>query len=329
MENQVTVMKSEELQLMEARANAEFAVTAAGQLMKSFETTQRIGTMFSKSSIVPKEYQGNVANCAIAVDMAMHLGKGISPLTVMQQLTIVQGRPTWSAQFLISCINTCGKFSTIRYEEKNLGKIGKTGVNKYVYENGKGTQKLVMTEEYADVDNLSCIAYAYDNATGEKLNSIEITIKMAMAEGWYAKSGSKWQSMPQQMLRYRAAAFWQRAYAPEVGMGFYTTEEVQDIAPAGFSYTEIKEAEAKTPVELAMEEMKKKRKKADAPIAPVVTEPQPQGNPVIYPEPQGEKEASEAQTRGTQVNVPPTPFDEPETAKNAENGNPKAGRTLV
>ena len=102
MENQVTVMKSEELQLMEARANAEFAVTAAGQLMKSFETTQRIGTMFSKSSIVPKEYQGNVANCAIAVDMAMHLGKGISPLTVMQQLTIVQGRPTWSAQFLIS-----------------------------------------------------------------------------------------------------------------------------------------------------------------------------------------------------------------------------------
>ena len=58
-------------------------------------------------------------------------------------------------------------------------------------------------------------------------------------------------------------------------------------------------------------------------------EPQPQGNPVIYPEPQGEKEASEAPTRGTQVNVPSTPFDEPEEAKNAENGNPKAGRTLV
>ena len=237
MENQVTVMKSEELQLMEARANAEFAVTAAGQLMKSFETTQRIGTMFSKSSIVPKEYQGNVANCAIAVDMAMHLGKGISPLTVMQQLTIVQGRPTWSAQFLISCINTCGKFSTIRYEEKNLGKVGKVAVNKYVYENGKNTQKLVETDEYKDVDNLSCIAYAYDNATGEKLQSIEISIKMAMSEGWYAKSGSKWQSMPQQMLRYRAAAFWQRAYAPEVGMGFYTTEEVQDMSPKDATYT--------------------------------------------------------------------------------------------
>jgi hypothetical protein len=258
MENQVTVMKSEELQLMEARANAEFAVTAAGQLMKSFETTQRIGTMFSKSSIVPKEYQGNVANCAIAVDMAMHLGKGISPLTVMQQLTIVQGRPTWSAQFLISCINTCGKFSTIRYEEKNLGKVGKVAVNKYVYENGKNTQKLVETDEYKDVDNLSCIAYAYDNATGEKLQSIEISIKMAMSEGWYAKSGSKWQSMPQQMLRYRAAAFWQRAYAPEVGMGFYTTEEVQDMSPKDTTYTEIKDADEKSVAEMAMEEAMRK-----------------------------------------------------------------------
>jgi hypothetical protein len=292
MENQVTVMKSEELQLMEARANAEFAVTAAGQLMKSFETTQRIGTMFSKSSIVPKEYQGNVANCAIAVDMAMHLGKGISPLTVMQQLTIVQGRPTWSAQFLISCINTCGKFSTIRYEEKNLGKVGKVAVNKYVYENGKNTQKLVETDEYKDVDNLSCIAYAYDNATGEKLQSIEISIKMAMSEGWYAKSGSKWQSMPQQMLRYRAAAFWQRAYAPEVGMGFYTTEEVQDMSPKDATYTEIKDADEKSVAEMAMEEAM--RKAAQGSKSDEVEQPTAETEETAQNAPQEETEAQQA-----------------------------------
>lgn len=292
MENQVTVMKSEELQLMEARANAEFAVTAAGQLMKSFETTQRIGTMFSKSSIVPKEYQNNVANCAIAVDMAMHLGKGISPLTVMQQLTIVQGRPTWSAQFLISCINTCGKFSTIRYEEKNLGKVGKVAVNKYVYENGKNTQKLVETDEYKDVDNLSCIAYAYDNATGEKLQSIEISIKMAMSEGWYAKSGSKWQSMPQQMLRYRAAAFWQRAYAPEVGMGFYTTEEVQDMSPKDATYTELKDADEKSVAEMAMEEAM--RKAAQGSKSDEVEQPTAEAEETAQNAPQEETEAQQA-----------------------------------
>lgn len=34
------------------------------------------------------------------------------------------------------------------------------------------------------------------------------------------------------MGKYRAAAFWQRTYAPEIGMGLHTVEEVQDIAPA-------------------------------------------------------------------------------------------------
>lgn len=266
MENQVTITKSEELQLMEAKAAAEFAVTSAGQMLRVFETTQRIGKMLSTSSIVPKDYQNNVSNCAIAVDMAMHLGTGISPLTVMQNLVIVQGRPTWSAAFLISCVNTCGRFSPLRYEEKNLGKIGKIKVNKYMYENGKNTQKLVETDEYADVDNLSCTAIAIDKETGEELTGTTITIKMALEEGWYAKNGSKWVSMPQQMLRYRAASFWQRAYAPEIGMGFHTTEEMRDAAPVEASFTEIKE-EKKSIAELAMEEaMKPKEEKA--PVSP-------------------------------------------------------------
>lgn len=314
-QNQVTVTKSEELKLLEARANAEFAITPAGQVLKAFETTQRIGGMFSKSSIVPKEYQNNVANCAIAVDMAMHLGKGISPLTVMQQLTIVQGRPTWSAQFLISCINTCGKFSTIRYEEKNLGKVGKVAVNKYVYENGKNTQKLVETDEYKDVDNLSCIAYAYDNATGEKLQSIEMSIKMAMSEGWYAKSGSKWQSMPQQMLRYRAAAFWQRAYAPEVGMGFYTTEEVRDTMPENATVIDVTDEPAKTPAEKAMERAMAKKvaqaeKAAEVEQSPAEAEKAPQNEP---------RETTEGNIP-FEAEAPSTP-DEP--------FNPKEGRSLV
>lgn len=313
--------ESEKLQLMQKQADAQFALTAAGQMVRTFETTQRIGKMYADSTIVPEKYQGNVANCAIAVDMAMHLGNGISPLTVMQNLVIVQGRPTWGAVFLIGCINTCGRFSTIRYDEKNLGKIGRTFVNKYVYENGKGTQKLVETDEYKDVDNLSCIAYAYDLATGDKLCSSEITIKMAMAEGWYAKSGSKWQTMPQQMLKYRSAANWQRAYAPEIGLGFHTTEEIMDSAPEGAGYEELRNVEAKTPQEIAMEEMKKKRK-AEA----------KGGNPVIYPEQKNEDPQPQPEPGSAQAAAQaPTPFDEPENTQAGDNANanPKAGRSLT
>ena len=62
-----------------------------------------------------------------------------------------------------------------------------------------------------DVDNIECIAYATELSTKEVLESDPITIEMAIKEGWYTKSGSKWVTMPNLMLTYRAAAFWQRA----------------------------------------------------------------------------------------------------------------------
>src|SRR5690606_1595586 len=65
--------------------------------------------------------------------------------------------------------------------------------------------------------------------TGEKLVGALVTIGLAKKEGWYNKNGSKWQTMPEQMLMYRAAARFVRAYAPEIAMAMHTVEELQDI----------------------------------------------------------------------------------------------------
>ena len=164
-----------------------------------FQLIQRIATMFSKSTIIPKEYQSNLSNCVIAVDIATRMRK--SPLLVMQHLNIIHGRPSWSAVFLLSTINTCGKFTPLRYEF--VGTPGK--------------------------DDYGCIAWAVEHNTGEVLKGTKVDIAMAKAEGWYNKTGSKWQTMPEQMLRYRSAAFFVRAYAPELSLGFQTTDEVEDI----------------------------------------------------------------------------------------------------
>ena len=43
------------------------------------------------------------------------------------------------------------------------------------------------------------------------------------------KNGSKWKTMPEQMLKYRAAAFFARTECPEVLMGFQTAEETEDV----------------------------------------------------------------------------------------------------
>lgn len=71
-----------------------------------------------------------------------------------------------------------------------------------------------------------------EKATNERLDGIWVDWKMVKAEGWSTKNGSKWKTMADQMFVYRAAAFWQRAYAPELGMGLQTQEEVQDTIDA-------------------------------------------------------------------------------------------------
>lgn len=66
---------------------------------------------------------------------------------------------------------------------------------------------------------------------------------MAKAEKWTEKNGSKWLTMPDQMLMYRAAAFWQRAYAPEISMGFLTKEEYEDAEIVDDKPAEVKRDE--------------------------------------------------------------------------------------
>jgi hypothetical protein len=52
---------------------------------------------------------------------------------------------------------------------------------------------------------------------------------MANTEGWINKPGSKWLTMPQQMMMYRAAAFFARAHCSDLLLGYKTLEEIQDI----------------------------------------------------------------------------------------------------
>jgi|SRR6478609_6557972 len=163
----------------------------------NFEHAQRVAKMLSSSSLIPKDYQGNIQNTMIALEMANRVGA--SPLMVMQNLYIVHGKPSWSSSFIIASINASGKFSPLRYEVSGEG-------NEY-----------------------GCLAWAYDLATGDRLEGPKVTMAMADAEGWINKAGSKWKTMPELMMRYRSAAFFGRLYAPEIMMGMQTTEEAHDV----------------------------------------------------------------------------------------------------
>ena len=166
----------------------------------NFETAQRMAKMLAASQMIPERYRNNIGDCVIAMEMARRIGANV--LSVMQNLYVVYGSPAWSSQFLIACVNASGRFTPIRYR---------------------------MTGKKGD-DTWGCVAWAEDGR-GEKLESPEITIAIAKAEGWFQKNGSKWKTMPELMLRYRCATLFARLYAPELTMGIQTADEIIDIAP--------------------------------------------------------------------------------------------------
>lgn len=223
-----------ELQIIKAKQDAEFALTPVGQTVKQFEVMQRMAQMYTTSTIIPEAYRGNLGNCVIALDMATRMGA--NPLMVMQNLYVVNGNPSWSSKFLIATINMSGKYSALRYRKRTLGKVGKIKYNDLEWKAGADgkSRKTTVVKEFdgTELDNIECVAYATELATGEVLESDPVTIEMAIKEGWYTKSGSKWVTMPSLMLTYRAAAFWQRMYCPEISMGFLTKEEADDIQDA-------------------------------------------------------------------------------------------------
>lgn len=181
-----------------AKVEQQIDIIPGFSSQKSFELSQRAAKLLAASTLVPKEYQDNIPNCVIALNMASRMQA--DPLMVMQNLFIVYGRPGWSSQFLISTFNTSGRFTAIRYE--------------WTGEPGK--------------DNRGCRAWSIEKATGERLEGSCVTIEIAKKEGWYGKNGSKWQTMPEQMLMYRAASWFIRAYAPELAMGMHTEDEIYD-----------------------------------------------------------------------------------------------------
>lgn len=171
---------------------------------------------------VHTENPNAVANCLIALNMSNRMGA--DPLMIMQNLYLIEGRPAWSSTFIIAGINSCGRFGTLNFEFTDLGNRN----IEYQETSGYGRSKQHVNKT-ANVNEFSCVAWAIDKATGNRVQSSPITLELAIKEGWYFKRGSKWPTMPEQMAQYRAAAFFGRLYAPEVMMGIYTKDEVEDF----------------------------------------------------------------------------------------------------
>lgn len=198
----------------------------------AFEAAQRMAKLMSQATLVPKEYINNVPNCVIALEIAHRMQA--SPTMVMQNLYIVHGKPSWSSQFIISAVNSCGKFKPLRFEFSGIEGTDERSCIAWTTERYVEIPKLVYERiEEAALKGKKISLYQSCKDIGVPiLESPKISIDMAKKERWFDKSGSKWQTMPELMLHYRSASFFGKLYAPEILMGMQTQEEAEDIAPA-------------------------------------------------------------------------------------------------
>jgi hypothetical protein len=197
---------------MTAQPATQIPMSAEAQ---EFDLMQRQAKLFANSPLVPAHIsdggsQRGLANCYIALVLAKQMGE--NPLVVMQNIYIVHGRAGWAASYMIAKANASGVFK---------------GVIRFKY-SGEGKTR-------------AATAYATIATTGE---TVEQTVSLAMAEGEGWTKNSKYKTLPDLMLSYRAATLLVRLYCPHVMLGYQTHEEILDTTtpperPKTLSITDV------------------------------------------------------------------------------------------
>lgn len=177
------------------------AVATFTQTEDYFQKKWAMATAVATSALIPTTYRGKIADVMIAMELSEQMG--MSLFTVTQNLDIIHGKTGWKSTFIIATINSCGRYSSkLQFEWK--GKLGEA--------------------------QWGCRAYVVQK-DNTKLYGSWIDIQMATKEGWVDKKGSKWVTMPEQMLQYRAASFFGRLYVPDLLMGLQAIDEMIDVEP--------------------------------------------------------------------------------------------------
>jgi len=152
--------------------------------------TYKKAAFFSTTTIIPKDYQGNIGNCYVAIEIAKEMK--VSPREIMNSMYMVHGRPGWYAEALIRFLKTMTGMQ-IKYEE--------------------------------NLENMRVRAYGGHGDSA--IFGDWVSLEMARQEGW--TKNPKYKSMPMYMLKKRAATFFIRTHFPEVIMGYPTADEIIDI----------------------------------------------------------------------------------------------------
>lgn len=236
---------------------------------RGFTLANRIAKAYASSDAVPAQFRSYnlkkgggeenwienpnaIGNCLVAIEVARAVRMSIT--AVMQNADMIEGKLRWSGKFVIAAINASGRFTPLRFQTINRGRIQAAYKEKTGWD--REAKRPIFTDRTVEVDDVECIAWALPKGVQEPqltpdllrkypnrlldlykslgmpvIESAPVTMKMAVEEGWYGKAGSKWQTeLRALMFQYRAGSFFGNIHAPDIVMGMgRTSEEERDI----------------------------------------------------------------------------------------------------
>lgn len=172
-------------------------VKAGGNALepRTFEEAMRFSQMLAKSTMVPKDFQNRPENVLVAVQWGRELGLG--PLQALQNIAVINGRPSVWGDAMLALVRGSGLCEYIRETVE-----------------GEGDAMLATcrTKRRDDPHEVVSTFSAAD----------------AKAAGLWGKQGP-WQQYRSRMLKLRARGFALRDAYPDVLRGVISAEEARDM----------------------------------------------------------------------------------------------------
>ncbi|WP_312996442.1 RecT family recombinase [Leclercia sp.] len=178
-------------------SNAVFNVQALGQLTAFAEL------MAQSAVTVPKHLAGKPADCMAIVMQAMQWG--MNPYAVAQKTHLVNGVLGYEAQLVNAVISSSSAI-----------------VGRFHYEYGGDWEKIAGKKDGRDELGLfvrvgAVLRGETDITWGENIYLADIT----------TRNSPLWKTAPKQQIAYLAVKYWARLYCPEVILGVYSPDEVE------------------------------------------------------------------------------------------------------
>lgn len=174
--------------------------------------------MSQGAATVPRHLQGNAADCmAVAMQAAQWQ---MNPFAVAQKTHLINGVLGYEAQLINAVISRSGVLAS-RFEYEWYGPWEKV-IGKFNIKKGEKGEYRVPGWSMADEEGIGIIIRA--RLKGEDQYR-ELDLLLAQAR---VRNSTLWADDPRQQLAYLAVKRWSRLYCPDVILGVYTPDELED-----------------------------------------------------------------------------------------------------